>query len=548
MCFNPIIIRNKYKFRRTYETYMGTFEVDSNDRNVLRLPCGKCEACLNQKKDDFYLRCRNEYFYTGKRAVFQTLTYRRKHIPKYTYTTPPVFLPPTYSDTEVIKPNPLAGAGSSLFFYAHERLDDGEVVIPEHKYTLSVWDKSHIQKYLKALNEYFIYYVGVKVRGIQRMRNGKITPEWHDFLQSFVRPLRYLVVCERGNSNTYVADNGKTRVGWSLPHYHILLFPQTPEIDLRHLQEKAKECWLYGNSYPLVIRNAKGELVRDEMKAIKYVCKYVTKQGNYDYKGIKMSSVLWHSHEDELRHKPFILTSNFLGIGWLDNIDYDYVVDSVLQSGVSDMSSSGNRSINLPTYYLNKIRYKSCKLSDDYHTSDTKVYDPKIIYDLDSYTTLCRYDEVWDFSTGSPVFVGWEYHPPTPTRYANIPTEYHERIAHNMLHSKGQYYATLLTNIQLNDSKFCKVYFKSKKLTNLCTLSELLHYFKSIIPDDFYLYIVQDLDTDRKNDIYQIVYDALQMYSNYLSKRKYIEMDIKYKASLSESIKAKPELFNVHKL
>lgn len=50
----------------------------------MKVPCGKCEACLKSQRDDWFIRCVYEWKSTGCRTgFFYTLTFNNEHLPRY---------------------------------------------------------------------------------------------------------------------------------------------------------------------------------------------------------------------------------------------------------------------------------------------------------------------------------------------------------------------------------------------------------------------------------------------------------------------------------
>lgn len=579
MCLSPIIIRNRYNFTRTLETCHGIVDIPSNGRGYIRVPCGHCDSCLQVKKDSMYLRCRNEYNYCGKRALFLTLTYDNANLPTYPYFQPPVFDFEERTDRVSVW-----GDNSSRPPFYYRSFVDTHLVATPVQGNVSVWDKTHVQKYLKSLNEKLLYFLGKKLK-ITRLHKGKITPEWREYLKNTPRPLKYLVVCERGSSDIYTSDNGRKRFGTSRPHYHILLFLQDKRISMSVLNHFAKKLWVFGIAYPLVVHSSDGKKIRNEYGAIRYVTKYITKDGDFNYplryvdingqkctKYVSPTDIIYKSHEDELRYKPFTLLSNHLGIQWFDNIDKDYFVDTLLSTGVSDLNASTgkSRNINVPSYYINKLRYQKTKLTDHAHNADTRNLMPVIYSNKDGLTSKVKMDEVWDFYS-QPVFVGYEYAPTKPSNYANVPNSYHHRILVNSLHNKALFYETLLKEFQTSPTLFYEIFPHSKLNKTYLALNNSHAYNLNSIPDYalnnldsfshylsptllldllnsvtdtglFYEFIVQHLDIDNDSPYY-LIYQVLTELQHARTKLKYDMSKILYKGKLFRAIVAKPELF-----
>lgn len=556
MCVNQIVIRNKFNRDRYAETYHGTFLLPNDGRVIRRLPCGKCDACLQAKRDSLYLRCRNEYQYTSKRILFVTLTYDSQNLPKVNFVETPDFA--IYETTKRVS---VWGDDSNKAPFYYKPSVETEQLTPSISGKVTCWDKSHVQKYLKSLNEKLLFLIG-KSLGINRLHHGKLTKEWLEFLHNTPRPLKYLCVCERGHADVYVSDKGRKRMGTSRPHYHLLLFLQDKRVKLDIFKYLVRKTWSYGHVYPLVVRNDKGEKVRDEYGSMRYVCKYISKNEGFAYplkykdldgsvktKYVNPDDIIYQSHADELRYKPFTLVSNFLGIEWLNNVDTDYIVDTLVNTGVKDTNSvtGKTRSINLPSYYINKIRYKQLKYSDDAHNADTRHYLPQVFENLDNLVSNLRYLPIWDTFTGIPCFVGYEYVPTTSSKYVNIPTQYYNRLQTSFLHNKAEFYVHLLQSIQISPSLFWQYVHKANLDTFETTYDNILSQLLAVENlDDFYLYLVQDSDINYSP--YDNVYNILIALKNAMQKEKFIINEIKYKASLNKSIMAKPDLCNINPL
>lgn len=60
--------------------YRSTEWTDQHEENVLSVPCGKCLACLSNKRTEWIFRLEQEYKFSSG-ALFVTLTYDEKHNP-----------------------------------------------------------------------------------------------------------------------------------------------------------------------------------------------------------------------------------------------------------------------------------------------------------------------------------------------------------------------------------------------------------------------------------------------------------------------------------
>lgn len=312
------------------------------------IPCGKCEECLQQKRDSYVIRAYQDFINYGQRAVFCTLTYSDEYLPTYAYYRP------VFMSVADVAPSKRLDYIFSYDFHC-EPLNEPSSV--------TCWNKRHVQRFLKRLNEYLFTYIANQ-RGVQQTyvtSDGKRrkTIEFRELCKLVGRPLRYLVTCERGKSDIYIDSHGRTRQGTSRPHYHVILIltnscPELESLSSDFLLELVSKNWKYGLTYNEVIGRQ-----GNPQKAIEYVCKYVTKSITDNLiEG-------FYSKEDELSYKPFTLISNNFGSSWLDKNNFTSVdsILNILDSGIQLPNSSGdNRSINPPAYYINKLLIQYTKV------------------------------------------------------------------------------------------------------------------------------------------------------------------------------------------
>lgn len=488
MCTSPILIRNRYNYDRTYNTLEGRYVVPGSGRSYLSVPCGKCPSCQQQKVDSYVFRCMSEYEFVNHRALFVTLTYRPSCRPLYPHV-------------------------SSLGSFP--------TMIP-------MWDKRAIQSMLKSLNEKTIYWYGTSVLGLARTSCGKITPEWSSFLKSFRRPFTYFVTCERGSFDIYTDSKGRKCFGTAAPHYHLLLFSQHQDIPVSKLFSLLRKCWNFGHIYPLVIKNniknSLREYDRDPSAAIRYCCSYCCKSESWDYGEHRLADIVWASHEDKLRYRPFTLVSNFLGLNWFSDSNFVSNYRQYLSQGVTVPLSSGKtRNINIPSYYLNRLRFIRTRLdsSDIFEVNDfvfTEAGNPYT--DISQrYKRVCR-------TRLSPSSV-------------LLPSVYNDDIVTYNLHRKADYWCRILrevSNISLSD------------ILSLPGMSDcdtyILRSFPLISSDDFYQFIVDQLYTSEPVFL-TYVFETLQSIVCARKKLVFIQAKHKYRSSLSDAIINKPNLFNV---
>ncbi len=515
MCIKPITIRNKYNYSRSYQTQLGEVTLDPSGRIKIQVPCGHCWQCLQSKTDSWVFRCQCEYEYCKNKALFITLTYDKKHLPTHPYKRSP----------------------ESLVEF------------------VSVWDKSACQRYLKSLNEKVIYYIG-KSFGLTRLSHGRLTDEWRQFLDVCPsRPFSYLLTCERGSFDSYVSDSGRTRFGTARPHYHCILFIRPFSFTFRgnsytffdffsmsSLQELCVNLWKKGSCYPLVIEPSTRSLSpydRSPLSAIRYVCKYVSKDCNYDYKDIPMSKLVWINHRQKLNSLPFTLFSNYLGLDWFYSSDFQQNYLKYLEHGVTVYSGPGKtRQINPPLYYLNRLRFISTPVEK--FTVNSLVKTENGWPYSDTFQRYSTYSEIRSV-----------------LQKVNVPTVYNDEISRNLLHRKAEYYVSLLDSIRHLPSTYFRSLFSSDNDLLGC-YAFLKRNLSSVSSDDFYQFIVEELytfdssytvpDPYSHSSYFTCLFEFLTDYKNFLKKLDHVAKKLLFKSNLSISMVKKPNLFNVKSL
>lgn len=78
-CEHPIIIRNRRFAGQPYEKIVENLAIHPEDkyREFIQVPCGKCESCLKQERNDWFVRLNREFAYcksVGFEVWFVTLT------------------------------------------------------------------------------------------------------------------------------------------------------------------------------------------------------------------------------------------------------------------------------------------------------------------------------------------------------------------------------------------------------------------------------------------------------------------------------------------
>lgn len=540
MCTSPILLRNRFAHVRLIPNGLSDYDnIHMPSRNYLRVPCGHCPECLQAKKDAFFIRCRDEYHYNNKRAVFLTLTYDRYHLPSTPYICPPVF------DFE------------------------GRIVKQGCSFAYSHWSRKHISTYTKKLNEKIIFTIG-KSLGLTRLHHGKITDEWASFVRDLGRPIKYLCVCERGSADIYVADNGRTRFGTARPHYHLIIFVCTDKISVDDVMSICKSSWTYGLSYPLKIKNERGDLSRDDIQCIDYVTKYVTKENTSLYKNVDITSpdLLFSSERARRDAKPFVSISNFVGYNQFSSLSPDYVLETLVPKGYQINTGKSVRSVNVPQYYLNKLNYVNTKKSVPSYPqiNEVKVFKSvrcvsPFVYEFKVYSVPayfisklrykrhCRYHSViehqWDTTQYPPIHVS-SYKRALPVSQSyNFPTSIGQQFKNVSLDYKVDFISTLFNEVKetpnLINYFYAKKYSPLSKVGDVDTFSRLV---KETHLDVFKDFVYHYLDNDITSPL-QHLYDYLVAYNATKIIGKRLEREYLYKANLRKSINLKPQLFNV---
>ena len=118
-----------------------------NGKYAYDVPCGHCPQCRNQRVNDIIFRVWYEYLqikdsfimHTNKvesRAIFCTLTYDEKHLPRVLVND---FFQPVFDDNMEL------------------------LNTPKSPRLVSSWNKSHVQSFLKSMNDDLIYHLGVNI-------------------------------------------------------------------------------------------------------------------------------------------------------------------------------------------------------------------------------------------------------------------------------------------------------------------------------------------------------------------------------------------------
>lgn len=453
------------------------------------VPCGHCEQCMSAKRDSYLIRCLSENERSFSRC-FCTLTYDNAHLPYVYQHTLPVFS------------------------------DDGELLSPPKRYKRSVWDKLHIQKFLKALNERIIYYVGTEIYGYKRLvtidGHRVISADWKSFLESFGRPLKYLCVCERGKNNIYMTKSGQRR-GTRRPHYHLIIFNSCEHIDDNLLLQFIKECWTYGLSYNCMLKDASFSNKRNIRQSLAYICKYVTK----DFDDIS-NRLVYHDHKTRIRHTPFVLVSNFLGDNLLTQYDdsqlfYHLVHGITIGAGIF----SKERVIPVPAYNKRKSKMY-VTLSDGKHVSK-RIADTEYFSDGYSVTFVDHFNE-FQFRTYYKKYI--------------LLTDFGKRVRDAITSRKV--YDLYNTFLQIRNDN---VIYNSLSKHSLAVGSfAYLDYINSVNPDEFKLYVKSPYheSTDTTSRLY-LAYLGVREYMSTLSRIQHYDKELDYNLNFEKVISKNPE-------
>lgn len=510
MCLSPIhITRSGSRFQKL--GLMNDYKVSHSNDGIVAydVPCGKCEECLQTKKNDIYVRCYHEYNQCNQNALFLTLTYDDLHLPLIEINKQePIFIP---DDCD-----------PRLYECVQEPCYD----------LIGVWHKPHVQKYLKSLNEKLIYFIGTQLLKLDRLVtiNGKrcISAEWKEYLSNSCRPLKYLVVCERGKADIYTDDKGIKRKGTFRPHYHAILFINDPRLypHINYILTLCKDLWIYGNSYNIRLEPDNITEKRTSSSSLMYVCKYITK----DVDNIS-NTLIYSDYRQENNAKPFVLLSNGIGESLLDNYNN---LESVIKDGISVPLGHSIVTYNIPRYNLEKRlkrRIKGIVLKEC-----ANIEYKKSVY--------------YDSGHPSPYFFLWEddYEniKQTLTHVKTIKTHECKELEKTKRHRKAIFYADKLLLYQ--QSNLVSLWNTSETPLHDRNYSSDIDLLHSISADDLYLFVLNELyihiDHYSQNDTLYQVYDLVNKINISIRKLDLIKKQIVYKRNLEKSIIAKPSLFN----
>lgn len=498
MCTKPLKIFHKRDYSFNISVKGENIKVLPPNRRYSLVPCGKCRECREQKRKSYFFRCFQEYLHSGQnRCAFLTATYAPEHLPNYIWSDP------TF-------------------------LEDGSVVADVHQVTY--WNKFHVQNFLKKLNERLLYLSASRA-GIPRLvtleGRRRVNPVYKEYALKG-RPLSYLAVCERGKSDMYRSASGQIRYGTARPHYHFNLFlnPNYDNLTYTDLEQLSASLWTYGSVYCV----APDRDPSSASIAMYYVCKYVAKMDDVNYKYDLDKLPYFCDHSNVLTSKPFMLLSQGLGLSYLDKFVHNNTFHveqflNELNTGIPFSVGGKYFNINMPSYYLDKLR--SCHVIRDTFEDEKPTYKP--------YTEL-----VFDPLVNQPIeFISTKQF--DLNKSFTIPSNFSDQINVSILHNRANNILDFRQLILNNPDTFRSIHSKVKH-THF-TYDELYSALAHTHPDDLYLYSVQDYGN---NDLahYDQVINQIRCYQNVLVRMKHDAQVITYNQKLSDWIREHPHFLD----
>lgn len=306
----------------------------ANGKVAYDAPCGHCEECQQNARNDMFVRSWQEYTDCDQNVVFTTLTYREADLPK-------VLVSPEYPVYH----------------------DDGSFAFTIPAKYVSAWNREHIKTFIKALKEKVLYTIGTEVYHLQRLitLNGRrvINPQWKSKVYPIV-PFRYELVTERGETDVYIDDNGRQRFGTHRPHYHILFYLPHRLITESKFLDLINNTWQYGRIYNEKVN-------RTVYQMFDYLLKYLHKD-----RQDPTFSAIGTDPVDFRNHKPFNSCSRYFGLSLLDGSEEQ--IDFLDIHGCSIPSSTGGRVVNLPRYYSRRFTHNEEKTKELLYGIELKRY------------------------------------------------------------------------------------------------------------------------------------------------------------------------------
>lgn len=500
MCLSPIHIRKS-----------------ANGKVAFDVPCGKCEACKQNRSDMYSFRAWQEFVGSGGRAIFATLTYDDEHLPHC-----------------------IAEPAHPVWSFDDDKLWEFDVNTQSYFPTwqdnlVSCWDKSHCKKFFKQLKEQLKYYIATDVLNISRVKQIKgrqvITDEWKSAISNIV-PIKYLLTCERGSDRLYRDDHGILRRATSRPHYHAIIVISDPRLDIDTVASYINKLWIYGNTENLLID-------RTVIQAIQYVCKYITK----DFGDSLLSSVGSLS-KNKIDNNPFTLQSNFFGSYYYTNSEtLDELYQKLEFSALNGVNlppageEQSSRVVQLPRYYLNRwchdVKRMQAECSwDDYLKCNFK---DELLLDNGFCPTIITANDILSIQHDDTFLY---------TGTKSTLNEFGSRLDSIFHQTKVNFYTTQLSNVQtgLLSENYLSDFISPKQIQFLKEVD--LESFKLYVRDDHYITYDQYFEPT----IFTDALFTIQTFLRNVKKADIYKRDLEYKSNIYKARQKNPGKFKKHRL
>lgn len=351
MCTQPLEIinpklRNEHcRFNKYYDPLM------------LRVPCGKCQQCQNNKTQEWLVRLAYEYEYTKSIGGFvykDMLTYNEWNVPRW--------------------------------------------------HGLMCFNKEHYRTFMKKLRVYLErhYY-----KQIAKKEN-RISFEETETIKGGTEDEQYNFDAQNGKITTIYSDldpRGKIKIFFvseygdetQRPHYHIVIFVQykiSPWV-LSHLVRKS---WIYGFNSNKPLK----ENIVNSISGISYVTKYLCKDINFakvitDQKNSYFQGYLesqWQKLYNEPFDKenfkkypcetikkilkdlgmqeaiPYYRSSRYIGVNALQSLTQEEIEEGKMKTLEPRRDGQIYKIVNIPMYLKRKIYYDYDKISKAWELND----------------------------------------------------------------------------------------------------------------------------------------------------------------------------------
>lgn len=321
MCLSPLTINiaNKSKYYHPYFSQLVSADV----------PCGYCDECVNEVRNDIFVRCKSHYdecIKNGGKVVFLTYTYADDKVPVTSYS--------------------LDGADISF---------DSSIKDCYASNSMFTFNKKHIQKYNNSLRKFY------ERKGIKK-------------------PYTYIVVSEYGSDSRFTQR----------PHYHGLLYLSKELVNYytgphgfneKQFMNDNKQYWKHG-----FISKSKHGLFINGLSGIRYLSKYISKtillskicrfetfkkfiEDNYnnlepqDFNYIKSVDSLFKYYMKKCGASLFVLKSKNFGLSAINylielksNGYYDCLYNEFIK-GFPYQQNGETKYISYSNYYKRKLFY-----------------------------------------------------------------------------------------------------------------------------------------------------------------------------------------------